>query len=248
MAEGGGLPLDPMAEALRGVRGALDAAARASGRDPDGVTLVAVSKTVPAERLAGALALGLRVFGENRVQEAQAKWPALRERVAGVALHLIGHLQTNKAKDAVLLFDAIQSVDRPELAAALARAADRLGRRPAIFIQVNTGREPQKGGVDPDDADALIRACRAEFDLPVGGLMCIPPAGRDPAADFALLSGIAARNGLSGLSMGMSADFPAAIAAGATHVRVGSALFGARPPAAAPGASETGADRAETDR
>jgi pyridoxal phosphate enzyme (YggS family) len=212
----------------RAVRDGIARAARDAERDPASVTLVAVSKTYPAEAIEPVLAAGERVFGENYVQEARAKWPALRERFPDAQVHLIGPLQSNKARDAVALFDAIHSLDRPSLAAALAKEIQRAGRQPRLFIQVNTGEEPQKGGVLPGEADAFIAACRREYGLTIAGLMAIPPAEDPPSPHFALLATIAARNGLAGLSMGMSADYEAAIQLGATHVRVGSAIFGAR--------------------
>jgi pyridoxal phosphate enzyme (YggS family) len=181
----------------------------------------------PLERVVAVLEQGHRLFGENYVQEAAGKWPDLRARFGAVAVHMIGPLQTNKAKVAVDLFDAIHTVDRPSLAEKLARLAQERGRCPALFVQVNTGEEPQKAGVLPADLDGFVERCRA-MDLPLSGLMCIPPEGEDAGPHFAMLAGMAARNGLSGLSMGMSGDFEAAIAAGATHVRVGSAIFGAR--------------------
>lgn len=201
-------------------------ATRAAGRS-DTVSLIAVSKVQPIDRVRAVLAAGHRCFGENYVQEAQAKWPALRADFGPVDLHMIGPLQTNKAKVAVELFDAIHSVDRPSLAEKLARLAQARGASPDLFIQVNTGAEPQKAGVLPDQVDDFIAACRA-MDLPLRGLMCIPPEDAAPAPHFTLLAQMAARNGLAGLSMGMSSDFEAAIAHGATHVRVGSAIFGAR--------------------
>jgi pyridoxal phosphate enzyme (YggS family) len=206
----------------------IDEAARSAGRDPADITLVAVSKVQPAERIEEVLAAGQRVFGENRVQEAQGRWPALRERYGDVELHLIGPLQTNKVRQAVGLFDVIESVDRPKLARKLAEAFAETGRSLPCYIQVNTGEEPQKAGVPPADADAFIAECRDVHGLPVAGLMCIPPEDEEPAPHFALLAKIAGRNGLTGLSMGMSGDFETAIALGATVVRVGSALFGAR--------------------
>ena len=192
------------------------------------VTLVCVSKTFDAAAIAPALEAGERVFGENRVQEAQGKWPELRERFAGVELHLIGPLQSNKADDAVATFDAIETVDRPKIARALAEAIQRHGRHPRLFVQVNTGAEPQKAGVLPEDTDAFLKACRAEHGLTVAGLMCIPPIDDHASPHFALLAKIAARNGIAGLSMGMSGDFELGIQLGATHVRVGSAIFGSR--------------------
>lgn len=213
---------------LAEVRARIDAAARAAGRDPSEVTLVAVSKTNPAERVAALIAAGQLIFAENRVQEAQGKYPALQAAHPGLELHLIGPLQTNKVREAIALFDVIESVDRSKLAAELAKEMAKLGRRPDCFVQVNTGEEPQKAGVMPRDADAFIRDCRDTHGLPVVGLMCIPPADEEPALHFALLRKIAERNGLTRLSMGMSADYESAIRLGATHVRVGTALFGAR--------------------
>lgn len=197
------------------------------GRAPGSVALIAVSKVQPAERVEAVLREGHRLFGENYVQEAQGKWPAWRAAFPDVAVHMIGPLQTNKAKIAVDLFEAIHTLDRPSLATKLANLAQARGTSPDLFIQVNTGREPQKAGVLPEDLDAFVAEARA-MDLPVQGLMCIPPEDEDPAPHFAALAEMAARNGLAGLSMGMSSDFEAAIAAGATHVRVGSAIFGAR--------------------
>lgn len=202
--------------------------ARRAGLSADDITLVAVGKSQPVERIEAALEAGHRVFGENRVQEAAGKWPDLRGRHDGVELHLIGPLQTNKIRDAVRLFDVIQTVDRPRLAEGLRREMDRTGRECACFIQINTGEEPQKAGVLPQDADAFITRCRTDVGLTLVGLMCIPPADEEPALHFSLLRGIAERNGLSGLSMGMSGDFETAVAFGATHVRVGSAIFGER--------------------
>lgn len=198
------------------------------GREPGSVKLVAVSKTVAAEGILPALEAGQRLFGENYVQESAGKWPALRERYPEVELHLIGPLQSNKAREAVALFDVIHSVDRPSLAAALAKEIARAGRSPRLLIQVNTGEEPQKGGVLPAEADAFIATCRDSYGLTIDGLMCIPPAEDLPSPHFGLLARMAERNGLSVLSMGMSADFDAAIQLGATHVRVGTAIFGAR--------------------
>jgi pyridoxal phosphate enzyme (YggS family) len=213
---------------LAEVRRRIAAAAEAAGRKPDAVRLVAVSKTFEAPDIMPVIEAGQRLFGENRVQEAKRKWPALRERTPGITLHLIGPVQTNKAAEAVALFDAIQSVDRPKLAHALAKEIEKQGRRPDLFIQVNTGAEPHKAGILPDEADDFIALCRDTLQLPVAGLMCIPPVEEDPTAHFRLLAGIAARNGVAGLSMGMSGDYEAAIACGATHVRVGSAIFGTR--------------------
>lgn len=217
-----------IADRFAQVRGRIAEAAMAAGRDPASVALIAVSKTQGPEALQAALDAGQRVFGENRVQEAQAHWAARRAALPDLELRLIGPLQTNNALEAVELFDVIETLDRERLAAALAAAMTRAGRRPSVLVQVNTGAEPQKAGVLPADADALIAAARDRYGLKVAGLMCIPPADEDPAPHFALLAAIAARNELSVLSMGMSGDYPAAIAAGATHVRVGSALFGER--------------------
>lgn len=207
------------------------AAEAAAGREAGSVTLIAVSKVQPPERVRAVLDRGQRVFGENYVQEAQGKWPGWRAEFPGVELHMIGPLQGNKAKAAAALFDAIHTLDRPSLATRLARLADADGRQPALFVQVNTGAEPQKAGVLPADADAFVAACRAD-GLRLDGAMCIPPEGEDAAPHFRLLRSIAQANGLPGLSMGMSADFETAIAHGATHVRVGSAIFGARTNAA----------------
>lgn len=217
-----------IADRFAQVRGRIAEAAKAAGRDPASVVLTAVSKTQGAQALQAALDAGQRVFGENRVQEAQGHWAARRAALPDLELRLIGPLQTNKALEAVELFDVIETLDRERLAAALAAAMMRAGRRPRVLVQVNTGAEPQKAGVLPGDADALIAAARDRYDLKVEGLMCIPPADEDPAPHFALLAAIAARNGLGVLSMGMSGDYQTAIAAGATHVRVGSALFGER--------------------
>ncbi len=213
---------------LQAVRAEIAAAAQSAAREPNDVTLVAVSKTVPPERIRPALQAGQRIFGENRVQEAEAKWPSLRAEFPDVTLHLIGPLQTNKVRKAVELFDVIETVDRPKLARALAEEMAAVRRRPSVFVQVNTGAEPQKAGVLPEDADAFIRACIDDHGLPVAGLMCIPPVDEEPALHFGLLREIARRNNLAGLSMGMSADYPVAIQFGATHVRVGTAIFGAR--------------------
>jgi PLP dependent protein len=197
-------------------------------RDPASVRLVAVSKTFGADVIEPVIAAGQRVFGENRVQEAKAKWPALKQRHGDIELHLVGALQSNKAKEAVALFDAIHSLDRPSLAEALAKEIAKQGRSPTLFIEVNTGGEPQKAGVLPEETDAFVRACRERYGLAIAGLMCLPPAHEAPAPHFALTAKIARHNGLSLLSMGMSADFPLAIAFGATHVRVGTAIFGER--------------------
>jgi pyridoxal phosphate enzyme (YggS family) len=205
-------------------------AAKAAGRQPDDVTLVAVSKTHGPDRVRELLDAGQRVFGENRVQEAQEKFPALKAAYPGLELHLIGPLQTNKARDAVALFDVIQSVDRERLAGVLAKEIERAGKRLTCFIQVNTGEEEQKAGILPAELDAFVASCRDVHKLPVVGLMCIPPVDEEPALHFALLRKMAERNGLAKVSMGMSADYETAVRLGATHVRVGSALFGARPP------------------
>lgn len=216
------------ADHLADVGGRIAAAARAAGRDPASVTLVAVSKTHGADRVRELLVAGHRVFGENRVQEAEEKFPALKADYPDLKLHLIGPLQTNKAREAVALFDVIESVDRERLAATLAKEMARAGKRPDCFIQVNTGEEPQKAGVLPAELDAFVAACRNDHKLPVVGLMCIPPVDEEPALHFALLAKMAARNELLQVSMGMSADYEIAVRLGATHVRVGSALFGAR--------------------
>ncbi len=213
---------------LAEVQGRIAEAARAAGRNPADITLVAVSKTHSADRVREVLEAGHRVFGENRVQEAQEKFPALKAIYPDIELHLIGPLQTNKARDAVALFDVIQSVDRERLAVTLAKEMERAGKRPACFIQVNTGEEPQKAGILPAELDAFVANCRDTHKLPVVGLMCIPPVDEEPALHFALLAKMAARNGLAKISMGMSADYETAVRLGATHVRVGSALFGVR--------------------
>ena len=210
------------------MRAEIASACRDAGRDPASVTLVAVSKTFAAAAIAPVIAAGQRVFGENRVQEAKAKWPPLLDRHGGLELHLVGALQSNKAKDAVALFDAIHSVDRASLAEALGKEIAKQARRPLLFIEVNTGAEAQKAGVLPQETDAFLAACRDRYGLTISGLMCIPPQNDAPAPHFALTAKIARRNGLSLLSMGMSADYPTAIAFGATHVRVGTAIFGAR--------------------
>lgn len=206
------------------------AALQHAEREQGSVKLIAVSKVQPDERVEAVLSQGHRVFGENRVQEAAGKWPAFRERFDGVELHLIGPLQTNKVRQAVQFFDVIHSVDREKLARKLADEFNESGRQLPCFIQVNTGEEPQKAGCLPAETDAFVRRCREELELPVVGLMCIPPADEEPSLHFALLKKIAERNGLVGLSMGMSGDFESAIALGATHIRVGSAIFGARIP------------------
>jgi PLP dependent protein len=216
------------ADRLAEVRQHIAAAARAAGRDPASVTLVAVSKTHGADRVRELLDAGQRVFGENRVQEAEEKFPALKAAYPDLALHLIGPLQTNKAREAVALFDVIQSVDRERLAATLAKEMTRSGRRPDCYVQVNTGEEPQKAGVLPAELDAFVASCRDAHKLPIAGLMCIPPVDEEPALHFGLLAKMAARNGLARISMGMSADYETAVRLGATHVRVGTALFGHR--------------------
>ena len=207
-------------------------ACRDAGRDPASVTLVAISKTFGAEAIEPVIAAGQRIFGENRVQEAKSKWPSLLTRHSGLELHLVGSLQSNKAKEAVGLFDAIHSVDRDSLAEALAKEIAKQGRRPLLFVEINTGAESQKSGVLPQDADAFLVACRDRYGLAIAGLMCIPPFDEAPAPHFALTAQIARRNGLRLLSMGMSADFETAIAFGATHVRIGTAIFGERGSAA----------------
>lgn len=204
-------------------------AAKAAGRDPAGVNLIAVSKTFGAPEILPVLEAGHRLFGENRVQEAKAKWPQLKAQFPDIRLHLIGPLQSNKAKEAVELFDAIQSVDRPKIARAIAEETRKQGKRLELFIQVNTGEEPQKAGVIPRELPALLALCRDELELEISGLMCIPPLEEEPALHFAFLAKLAAENGVPALSMGMSDDFETAVAFGATHVRVGSAIFGSRP-------------------
>src|SRR5664279_3029972 len=216
------------ATGLTGVRAEIARACREAGRDAAEITLVAVSKTHSAETIEPVIDAGQRVFGENRVQEAKAKWPPLMAKHPGLSLHLIGPLQSNKAKEAVALFDAIHSVDRASLCEALAKEIAKQGRAPLLFAEINTGAEPQKAGVLPQDADAFLAACRETYGLTMSGLMCIPPADEAPGPHFALTAKIAKRNGLKLLSMGMSADFAAAIALGATHVRIGSAIFGER--------------------
>ncbi len=218
---------DPVA-ALASVRDEIARACRNVGRDPSSVTLIAVSKTFGADRIEPVIAAGQSVFGENRVQESKSKWPALRQKYPNLSLHLIGPLQSNKAKEAVALFDAIHSVDRPSLCEALGKEITKQNRHPLLFAEINTGAEAQKAGVLPEEADAFLAACRDRYGLTISGLMCIPPLNETPAPHFALTAKIAARNGLTFLSMGMSADFPMAIEFGATHVRVGSAIFGER--------------------
>lgn len=217
------MTLSPLAE----VQGRIAKAAALAGRTAASVTLIAVSKTQPSAAIEALIAQGQRVFGENRVQEAQAKWPALRAAHPDLRLHLIGQLQSNKAEEAVALFDAIHSVDRPSLVDALAKAMAKTGKQPDCFVQVNIGSEPQKGGCAIEEVPALLGRCR-ELELPVIGLMCLPPEGVEPAPYFALLAKLARRHGLAGLSMGMSADYESAVMIGATHVRVGTALFGER--------------------
>jgi len=216
------------ADRLAKVQSDIQAAEAEFGREAGAVTLIAVSKTFDADTIRPVLDAGQRVFGENRVQEAMGKWPGLREDYADIELHLIGPLQSNKAKEAVATFDVIHSVDRPKIAAALKAEMDKQGRQLPCFVQVNTGEEPQKAGIPPKDVDAFVQKCRDEIGLTVIGLMCIPPVDEAPGEHFALLEKIAARNGLAQLSMGMSADYAVAIGFGATHVRVGSAIFGAR--------------------
>lgn len=212
---------------LSEINSRIEATCAKVGRDADTVKLIAVSKVQPLDRVHAVLDKGHRLFGENRVQEAASKWPEFREQYGQIDVHLIGPLQSNKARQAMELFQAIHSVDRPKLAKTIARLAQEMGKCPELFLQINTGEEPQKAGVLPSDADIFIAECRA-LDLPVQGLMCIPPVDEEPSLHFALLAKIARRNGLTGLSMGMSGDFENAIALGATHVRVGSAIFGAR--------------------
>ena len=214
--------------ALAAVEAEIARACKDARRDRASVTLIAVSKTFDADAITPVIAAGQRVFGENRVQEAKGKWPALTSVYPDIALHLIGPLQSNKAKEAVALFDAIHSVDRPSICQALAKEIESQKKHPQLFVQINTGEEPQKAGVAPGEADAFIASCRDKYGLLISGLMCIPPVNEAPAPHFALTAKIAARNGLKNLSMGMSADFAIAIQFGATHVRVGSAIFGHR--------------------
>lgn len=228
MAEQGGESPAGSVHRLRVVKTDIAEAAREAGRRPSDVTLVAVSKTFGAEAIRPVLDAGHRVFGENRVQEAQSKWPELRERYGGLELHLIGPLQSNKAADAVKLFDVIQTVDRPKIAAALALEMNKQGRQPRLFVQVNTGEEPQKAGIAPRETIEMVQVCRQTYGLEIAGLMCIPPVEDMPAPHFALLAKLAREAGVSGLSMGMSADYREAVNLGATHVRVGSAIFGSR--------------------
>ncbi len=225
---------------LESTRETIRRAASDCGRDPNSVTLVCVTKTFPAEDVIPLLDAGHRVFGENRVQEAMGKWPGLREKYPDIELHLIGPLQSNKTREAVELFDVIQSVDREKIAQALAAEMTKTGKRPRLFVQVNTGAEPQKAGVLPEDADAFLAACRDKYGLAITGLMCVPPVDEQASPHFALLADIAARNGLHELSMGMSSDFELAIQLGATYVRVGSAIMGEREYPASPPATAAG--------
>jgi len=205
-------------------------AARAAGRAAEDIHLVAVSKVFPAEAISPVLTAGQRIFGENRVQEAQAKWPKLRQRFRDIELHLIGPLQSNKAMDAVQIFDVIETVDRPKIAKALAKAMQKSGKTPRLFVQVNTGEEPQKAGIMPAETQSFLKTCREDYGLQIDGLMCIPPIDKEAALHFSLLEKLARENAITSLSMGMSADYETAIALGATYVRVGSAIFGARNP------------------
>lgn len=229
-------PPEPSHDRLASVAGRVHEAARSVGRDPSCVRLVAVSKTFGAAEILPVLEAGHRIFGENRVQEAQAKWPELKERFPGAELHLVGPLQSNKTREAVALFDAIHSIDRPKIARAIAEEMSRQDKRPQLFVQVNTGEEPQKAGVLPLDAPEFVRQCRGDLGLGLAGLMCLPPVDEEAAAHFAFLAKLARELDLAGLSMGMSGDFETAVAFGATHVRVGSAIFGSRE-AAQPGKS-----------
>ncbi len=217
-----------MHDGLKKVLMGIGEAARKAGRNPEDVTLIAVSKTFDAPEVVPVIEAGQRIFGENRVQEAKGKWPALRAMWPDIELHLIGPLQSNKAAEAVTLFDAIHTIDRPKIAEAIAREMQKQGKTLKLFVQVNTGREPQKAGIDPNEADAFLTTCRETHGLTIEGLMCIPPAEENPTPHFTLLAQIAARNGLKALSMGMSGDYASAISCGATHVRVGSAIFGVR--------------------
>ena len=219
---------------LAAVKDRIADAARSAGRDPKSVHLVAVSKTKPADIIQPAIEAGQILFGENRVQEAESKWPELKERYPQVRLHLVGPLQSNKIKRAISFCDAVESVDREKLARSLAGEMASTGRAIECFVQVNTGEEPQKAGVLPDDVDAFLAKCREVYELPIAGLMCIPPIDDEPALHFGLLAEMARRNGIKGLSMGMTGDFETAIRFGATHVRVGTAIFGARPPVSRP--------------
>ena len=217
-----------IAENLVAVQAQMNQAAQEVKRETHSITLIAVSKTHPASHIQSVLEAGHRVFGENRVQEGEAKWPALKQVFPDTVLHLIGPLQSNKVKQAIALFDVIETLDRPKLARALATQAEKLGRLPRLYVQVNTGEEPQKAGILPEDADAFIAQCKSEYQLPIEGLMCIPPVEEEPSLHFTLLREIALRNELPSLSMGMSADFEIAVRFGATHVRVGTAIFGQR--------------------
>lgn len=220
--------MDPILDNLQRTIGQISQTTRQCGRDPHSVNLTVASKTQPLTRLKPILRSGHRVFGENRVQEAQEKWPELRNHYGDVELHMIGHLQSNKSDDAVRLFDVIETLDRVNLAKALARSMNKLGRVPRLFVEVNTGFEPQKSGVLPNEADNFIRKCRSEYEFEITGLMCVPPTNKPAAAHFAMLAKIAERNGLIDLSMGMSSDFTIAIELGATYVRLGTAIFGER--------------------
>jgi hypothetical protein len=220
--------ITPTATGLTAVKQEIERACREAKRDPASVTLIAVAKTFGPEAIAPIIAAGQKAFGENRVQEAKTKWPALKAKHPDLELHMIGPLQSNKAKEAIALFDAIHSVDRPSLCEALAKEIAKAGRRPLLFVEINTGAEPQKAGVLPQDADGFLARCREVYGLTIDGLMCIPPFNEAPAPHFALTAKLTARNGLKLLSMGMSADYPVAIAMGATHVRVGTAIFGER--------------------
>ena len=224
------MPETEIAERLATVRTRIAKAARAAGRDADAMTLIAISKTFGADRILEAVAAGQRVFGENRVQEAQHKWPDLKAAQPDIELHLVGPLQTNKARDAVALFDVIQTLDRPKLAAKLAEALEHVQKTPRLMVQVNTGEEPQKAGIAPSDLVDFLALCRQSYRLDIEGLMCIPPIDEEPALHFALLAKLAEETGLESLSMGMSADFETAVEFGATHVRVGTGIFGPRPP------------------
>ena len=221
-------PKPGAAERLAAVQAKIAAAAKAAGRDPAGVALVAVSKTFDADAIRPVLQAGQRIFGENRVQEAKGKWPGLRQEFPGIELHLIGPLQSNKAKEAVELFDVIHSIDRPKIAKAIADEMKKQGKTLELFVEVNTGEEPQKAGIPPKETGAFLRYCREELGLTIAGLMCIPPQDEEAAVHFAFLAKLAKELGLPKLSMGMSADYEAAIELGATYVRVGSAIFGAR--------------------
>jgi len=221
-------PTNPSPHGLATVAQEIARACKEARRDPASVSLIAVSKTFGAETISPVIDAGQRVFGENRVQEAKAKWPALMQTYPDIALHLIGPLQSNKAKEAVALFDAIHSVDRPSICEALAKEIKNQQKQPQLFVQINTGEEPQKAGIAPGEADVFLARCREHYGLSISGLMCIPPVNDPPAPHFALTAKIASRNGLKNLSMGMSADFAIAIQFGATHIRVGSAIFGHR--------------------